>query len=134
MDRLALSNPSASYVDPLDVFVFDASDQGVQGNQDTSDKQGNQSKSERQIVCPANVCEDITITVPVEVHAHADVKNIKLECKGHHIDKCHKTPKNVSKFEVVQEISAQIPIEFVARVEVKDERVDFRLHQQISGT
>ena len=106
-------------------------DQGGRDEHDNHDDQGghdDQGKPDLQVTCPVSIREDITITVPVEVHAHADVKNIKLECKGHHIDKESKVPKNVSKFEVVQEISAQIPIEFVTKVEVKEERVDFKLH------
>jgi len=88
-----------------------------------------QNKHKKFVVCPTKTCEDIVVAVPVEVRAHADVGNIVLKCKGNRIAKETEKPKNVSKFEIIQEISAQIPIEFVAEVEVKDERVNFDVHE-----
>ena len=79
------------------------------------------------IVCPTKTCEDITVSVPVEVKAHAAIGDIVLKCKGTRING-HYEPKNISKFEIVQEISAQIPIDFVTEVNVNDEHVVFDVH------
>lgn len=105
-------------------------EQGIFGNTE-QDKLGNnvQDKHKKSVACSTKTCEDITMAVPVEVRAHADVGNIVLKCKGNRIAKETEKPKNVSKFEIIQEISAQIPIEFVAEVEVKDERVNFDVHE-----
>ena len=88
-----------------------------------------QGKRKKHIVCPTKTCEDIKIFVPVEVRAHANVGDIALKCKGHHIVKKQEKPQYVSKFEIVQDISAQIPVEFITEVEVKDERVDFDIKE-----
>ena len=95
-------------------------------NYGNHNNQNHPSKPDPQATCPVNIHEDITITVPIEVHAHADIKNIRLKCKGHYINEGSGTPKNISKFEVVQKMSVQIPIEFVAKVEIEDERVEFK--------
>jgi len=86
------------------------------------DKKTNHKK---HLICPTQICQDIKIDLPVEVNASANVGHIQLNCKSRKIVEDSKTVKHVSKFDVVQEISARIPIEFVAEVEVKDERVDF---------
>jgi len=108
-------------------------DQGNQDNQDEQNKpddQENQDKHDKpdKIVCPAKVCEDITVTVPVEVRAHADIGNIVLKCMGTQIVKEHEKPKNINKFKIVQKMFTQMPVDFITEVEVKDERVDFDLH------
>jgi len=85
-------------------------------------------KRKKCLKCPARVCEDISVAVPVEVHAHTDVKDIVLVCKGHRIVKDNDRGRHRSRFTIVQEISLQIPVECVAEVEVRDERVEYELH------
>jgi len=87
-----------------------------------------QDKNKKLIVCPTKTCEDIKISVPVEVRTNTEIGNITLKCGGHHIIKKQDKPQSVSKFEIVQEISAEIPINFITEVEVKDEHVDFDVH------
>ena len=82
----------------------------------------------KHIVCPTRTCEEIDVTVPVEVHARAKVGHIELKCGGHHIVREHEHPRSVSRFEIVQKVSAQIPIEFITEVHVKDECVDYHVH------
>ncbi|MCL2225636.1 MAG: hypothetical protein FWB96_11780 [Defluviitaleaceae bacterium] len=81
----------------------------------------------KKIVCHTETCEKITIAVPAEVSAHADIKAISLECEDKRVIKERK--RNSMKFEIVQEIFAKIPIDFVAEVEVKNETVDFDTHE-----
>ena len=85
-------------------------------------------KHKKQILCPTKTCEDITISVPVEVHARAQIGDIILKCKGQHINP-HGKPQMTSKFDIVHDISLGIPIDFITDVEVKNERVDFDLHK-----
>ena len=79
-----------------------------------------------KVICHTETCENITIAVPVEVSAHADIGNIVLKCMGSRIIERDK-PKKVMKFEIVQDIFAKIPIEFIAEVKLDDECVDFEL-------
>jgi len=88
-----------------------------------------QDKHKKLVTCSTKTCEDITIAAPVEVHAHVNVGGIILKCKGNRIANEGDKPKNVSKFEIIQEIYAQIPIEFTAEVEVKEERVNFDVYE-----
>jgi len=83
------------------------------------------------VTCPTLTCDDITLSVPVEVNARADVGTIVLKCNGSRIivqdpkAKEPEKPKDKSRFEIVQDVHAKIPIHFVTEVIVKDERVDF---------
>ena len=79
----------------------------------------------KHIICPTQICQDIKIDLPVEVSANANVGDIQLHCKSRKIVEDSKTLKHVSKFNVLQEISAKIPVQFVTEVDVKDERVEF---------
>jgi len=76
-------------------------------------------------VCTTEICDDITITVPVEVLTRTDVGKIELKCGEVRIIRESERPASVHRFEIVQEISAKIPIKFIAEVEVDVERVDF---------
>jgi len=88
------------------------------------DNHGNHKK----IKCQTETCEKVTLTVPVEISAHADVKNVSLKFGDKRIIKEYDKPKKTLKLEVVQEIFAKIPIDFIAEVEIKDEKVDFDTH------
>lgn len=83
-----------------------------------------QDKHRKFIICPSNTNEDITVSVPVEIRAFAEVDEIVLKCKGHHIEK-ESDEHAVSKFKIVQKIHAHIPIKCFVECEVKDESVDF---------
>jgi len=98
-------------------------DQVIQ-NQNSQVNQLNHSKPDG-FVCAAEICDDITITVPVEVFTRTDVGKIELKCGEVRIVRESERPPNVHRFEVVQKISAKIPINFIAEVEVEVERVDF---------
>jgi len=113
-------------------------DQGNQGEDNNQGNQGNhpnypnqdQNHHNKSIACPAKICEDIILSVPVEVRAHTDIKDITLKCGEHRIQHHqHDKPTKTHKFEIVKKISAQIPISFVAEVEIKDERVDFEVYE-----
>jgi len=88
-----------------------------------------QDKHKKQIICPTKTCEDITVTVPVEVQAHANVGDIILKCKDHHIIKKPEKLQHVSKFEVVHEMFVQLPIDFVTKIDVADNRVNFNVYE-----
>ena len=86
----------------------------------------------KSIMCPVQINEDISISVPVEICAHADVDQIELECLGHHIehhmehhveydDKRHKC----KKFKIVQKVHVKIPVKYYVECDVRDEHVDF---------
>ena len=81
-------------------------------------------KNKKHIVCPVDICEDIAISVPVELNARAEVGEIKLECGGHHIEK-EMEKHNRREFTIVQKIHVRIPIKFFAECEVKEEHVEF---------
>jgi len=82
-------------------------------------------KRKKAIKCSTKACDDIIFSVPVEIRTQTDIKEITLKCMGSHIIKKHDNPGNINKFEIVQEVSAQIPIDFITEVEIKDDRVDF---------
>ena len=86
-------------------------------------------KHRKTIVCPTKTCEDIEVSVPVEVHAHANVGEIELKCMGRHVVEERKKPHDVLKFKIVQKTFAKIPIDFVTEVEVREEHVDFDMHK-----
>jgi len=86
-------------------------------------------KHKKEIICPTKTCEDITVTVPVEVQAHAFVGDIVLKCKEHQIIKRHEKLQHVSKFEVMHKMFVQLPIDFVTKIEVADSRVDFDVYE-----
>jgi hypothetical protein len=82
--------------------------------------------------CHTEVVEDITIKVPVIVHAHADIEHVRLECDGHYIEKHHWSPhenkRDTDKFTIVQKIKVCIPLKFEAECDVCESSVDFDLH------
>ena len=87
----------------------------------------------KKVVCRTETCESITTTVPIEVYTHADIGNIDLKCKQKHIkeagtQKEAQGQKHIHKFEIVQEIFARIPIDFITEVATKEEKVDFVVH------
>ena len=79
--------------------------------------------------CPANICEDILIGVPVVVRANAEVNDVDFKCMGHTIIKntfdAPGKPNAINKFVVCQKISLHIPINFMAECEIGEGSVDF---------
>jgi len=105
--------------------------QNGQGGQDNQDNHPNQNHHSKSITCPTKVCEDIALSVPVEVRAYVDIKDITLKCGEHHIHQQHQyeKPAQTHKFEITKKISAQIPIDFIAEIEIKDESVYFDVYE-----
>jgi len=99
------------------------------GNQNNHEHNNphNHDEKRKKAKCSTETCEKISIAVPGEISAHANVKDAVLKCTDKRVVKEHK--KNSMKFEIVQEMFAKIPIDFVAEVEVKDETVDFDTHE-----
>ena len=82
--------------------------------------------------CPVNVKEDIFVSVPVIVRAHADVGDVDLHCMGCHVEKNGKPrgkPHACSKFTINQQMQITIPITFIADADVGEGHVDFDLHE-----
>jgi len=111
------------------------SNQNGQGNNDNEDQdKPNTENNRRKVVCRTETCESIMATVPIEVRAHTDIGNITLKCKRKHIketgrQKGAEETKHIHKFEIVQEVFARIPIDFITEVAVKEEKVDFDVHE-----
>jgi len=76
-------------------------------------------------VCEVNTSEDLTITVPVEVRAHVNTHDVKIECNGHEIIREPHCRHNVRKFKIRQKIHICIPVDFVAECEIGESDVDF---------
>jgi len=104
-----------------------SNDQGNQDDQGNQNDRGNQNDHNKPdgFVCATEICDDIKITVPVEVLTRTDVGRVELKCGEVHIIRKNEKPPNVHKFEVIQKISAKIPINFITEVEVDIECVDF---------
>ena len=75
--------------------------------------------------CKIEANEDISISVPVSIHAHVDTNEIKLKCKGHEIIKDHHCKPNSKRFIIRQKVHACIPIDFVTECEVGEGHVEF---------
>jgi len=105
--------------------------QNNQGDQDNGNQGGhdNHDKPKKIIVCSTKTGEDITMTVPVEVRAHVDIGNIVLKCMDKHIVKKPDKLPCISKFEIVQEMHVELPIDYIAEIEIMDEHVDFDVYE-----
>jgi hypothetical protein len=79
--------------------------------------------------CPANICEDITIKVPIEVCAHSEVCDAEFTCAGHTIEKVPCDDRGCNRFNVVQRINLRIPLVFKAECDVSEGTVDFDVHE-----
>lgn len=83
--------------------------------------------------CPVDICEDITVKVPVTVCAHSEVCDASFKCMGHTIenvdcDDSQSQNKECHKFNVIQKINVHIPLKFIAECDVAKGLVDFDLH------
>jgi hypothetical protein len=95
------------------------------GNHDNHENHGNRD-IRKKTTCHTETCEKIAVKVPVEISAHANIRDITLNCADKHVVREHE--RNSVKLEIVQEMFAKIPIDFIAEVEVKNEEVDFDTH------
>ena len=80
-------------------------------------------------VCEVDASEDMTITVPVAVHAYVNTRDVELRCNGHEIIKEPPCKLHVKKFKIRQKIHACIPIDFVAECHIGEGQVDFDLQE-----
>jgi len=79
------------------------------------------------INCPLAVGEEIDITVPVSIRAHADVDEMVLRCAGHSITKeSHgRHGRRGRRIKIKQKIELCIPINFKVECDVHREEVEF---------
>jgi len=79
------------------------------------------------INCPLAVGEEIDITVPVSIRAHADVDEMVLRCAGHSITKESngRHGRRDRKIKIKQRIELCIPIKFKVECDVHREEVEF---------
>ena len=103
--------------------------QNSHSNNENQNGHNDNHHNPKRLVCHSKTCEDVKVTVPVEVNATVDVKDIKLECKGHHINERDTQRTTTHRFEIIQEIAAQIPIDVTTEIEIEEERVDFHAHK-----
>jgi len=97
----------------------DPCNQNEHANQDNTEK----------IRCPAEICANAKVVAPFNMSARADVGKITLHCAGRHITGNHENSAIVKRFEVVQEITAKIPIEFITTVEKHQETAEFAIQE-----
>jgi hypothetical protein len=81
--------------------------------------------------CPVDICEDISVKVPIEVCAHSEVCDVEFRCTGHTIERipCPDNNRECSRFNVIQRISLRIPLKFVAQCDVGEGVADFDLRE-----
>lgn len=79
----------------------------------------------KHVNCPVTAHENISITLPITVHAHADVEDIVLKCNGHDIIKESHCRRHVRKIKIRQKIQLCVPINFIAECETGEEHVEF---------
>ena len=80
--------------------------------------------------CPEEVCEEITVSVPVSVHAHAEIGEVKLTCEKRECingdDKpCHSNGD--SKFKIVRKMKLCVPVKFVTECDIGEACCDYDL-------
>jgi len=79
------------------------------------------------INCPLAVSEEIDITVPVSIRAHADVDEMVLRCAGHYITKeSHgRHGRRGRRIKIKQKVELCIPLNFKVECDVHEEEVEF---------
>jgi hypothetical protein len=80
--------------------------------------------------CHADICEDITVNVPISVCAHSEVCDVQFDCLGPTIEEniCQEN-QGCNRFNVIQRINLHIPLKFKAECDVSEGLVDFHLHE-----
>jgi len=103
-----------------------------QGNPNNPNEPENPQENEnhhKTHMCPAEVCANATITAPFDFSAQANVGTIVVECAGRHIVTKHERDSKTIRFEVIQEVHAKIPIDFVTELKTFDEEVNFDVRE-----
>jgi len=75
--------------------------------------------------CPVDICEEMSIQVPVVVCAKSKVGDIEFECLGHTIDEKVCSDGGCNRFKIVQKIRIKIPVSFEAECEIGDGKVEY---------
>ena len=83
----------------------------------------------KKACCPVKVYEDVSVSVPVKIQAHADVGNIEIHCRGHEIirdiGKSHHRHHDSSNFTIKQKIQVVIPVKFLTECNIGKSHVGF---------
>jgi hypothetical protein len=82
--------------------------------------------------CPADICGDITVKVPVVVCAESEVGKVEFKCKGTTIEQLPEllgNSKKCERFKVIQKIQVRIPLTFEAEVEVCKGHVEIDVNE-----
>ena len=85
--------------------------------------------------CPARASEIAKVTVPVEVRARSELKEVAIHCMGPAVitrnsDRAPGVPCAVSKFTVSQRLRVDIPLEFTAETDVGEGHVVYGLCEE----
>ena len=78
--------------------------------------------------CPCKTSEEVSVTVPVSVSAHADRGNVELRCMGPSVitRDCDRDPCSAThRFCITQRMRVDIPIKFEAQADIGKECVKF---------
>ena len=80
--------------------------------------------------CPVKAFEELDVTVPMEVHAFAEIGEVTCCCLDsaritRNADKVRGCPHACSKFTISQKLRVDIPITFVTETEVGEAHIDF---------
>ena len=83
--------------------------------------------------CPADVCEEAKVTVPVTVRAFSEIGDVDLHCCGKPVITKNSSvtpgcPDAVSKFTISQKMNIKIPIMFGADTDIGEGHVMYDLH------
>jgi hypothetical protein len=81
--------------------------------------------------CPEQICEDITVSVPVTVSARAESGDVKLTCGKRECVMGDAMPcdcESVSKFKIIQKMKLCIPVKFIAECDVGEACCEYDLN------
>lgn len=80
--------------------------------------------------CPVTAVEELDVTVPATVRAHAEVGRVNLRCVGACVITCNSDevtgrPNAVSRFTIKQRLRVDIPVKFEVEAYVGEGHVDY---------
>jgi len=80
--------------------------------------------------CPVTAVQELEVTVPATVRAHAEIGRVNLRCVGAGIvvgnsDEVRGRPNAVSRFTIRQRLRVDIPVKFEAEAYVGEGHVDY---------
>jgi hypothetical protein len=76
--------------------------------------------------CQAEICEEITVRVPIEVSAHSEVCEVQFDCMDYSIDEEN---HGRNRFNVIQKMNLRIPLKFVAECDVGEGHAYYNAHK-----